>query len=135
MSKINEIYGSVKETAKATAKKTADKTKDIKNLASLRARLNKLEIEAAEEYDTLGRIYYLQEVGKIDNRDAISVEIRYISDLNKQMNAIKAELREIRRAAEAEKAARRAAREAKKAEEADEEAEEAAEEAEKATEE
>ncbi|MBE6599748.1 MAG: hypothetical protein E7640_00880 [Ruminococcaceae bacterium] len=125
MSKINEIYGNVKETAKATAKKTADKTKNIKNVATLRAKLNKLEIEAAEEYDTLGRIYYLQEVGKIDNREAIAVEIRYISDLNKQMNAIKAELREIKRAAEAEKAERRAAREAKKA--GEEEAEEAAE--------
>ncbi len=118
MSKWNEFC----ESVKGTTKKTADKTKNIANLASLRAKLSKLEVEAAEEYDTLGRIYYLQEVGKVDNREAIAVEIRYISDINKQMNALKAEIREIKRleaeakaAAEAEREAKRAAREAAKA--------------------
>ncbi len=118
MSKWNEFCESVSKTTK----KTADKTKSLANTASLKMKLNKLEVQVAEEYDSLGRIYYLQEVGKVDNREAISAQIKYISDINKQINAIKAEIREQKRLdaeakakSEAEKEARRAAREAAKA--------------------
>lgn len=124
MSKWNEFCESVSKTTK----KTADKTKSMANVASLKVKLNKLEVSVAEEYDSLGRIYYLQEVGKVDNNEAIAAQIKFISDINKQINAIKAEIREIKRAeeeakaaAEAEKEAKRAAKEAAKAEaEADE---------------
>ena len=121
MSKWNEFC----ENVSKTTKKTADKTKNIANLTSLRMKLNKLEVSVAEEYDSLGRIYYLQEVGKVDNREAIANQIRFISDINKQINATKAEIREIKRiqaemkaAEEAEKEAKRAAKEAEKAAEA-----------------
>ncbi len=118
MSKWNEFCESVSKTTK----KTADKTKNIAGIASLKVKLNKLEVSISEEYDTLGRIYYLQEVGKVDNREAIETQIKFISDMNKQINAIKAEIREIKKAeaeakaaAEAEKEAKRAAKEAEKA--------------------
>ena len=90
MSKWNDFCESVSKTTK----KTADKTKNIANLASLRMKLNKLEVKVSEEYDSLGRIYYLQEVGKVDNREAIALQLRCISDINKQINAVKGEIRE-----------------------------------------
>ena len=118
MSKWNEFC----ENVSKTTKKTADKTKNIANLTSLRMKLSKLEVSVADEYDSLGRIYYLQEVGKVDNREAIANQIKFISDINKQINATKAEIREIKRiqaemkaAEEAEKEARRAAKEAGRA--------------------
>ena len=118
MSKWNEFCDSVSKTTK----KTADKTKNIASITSLKVKLNNLEASVSEEYDTLGRIYYYQEVGKIDNAEAIKTQLKFISDINKQINAIKAEIREIKKAeaeakeaAEAEKAAKKAAKEAEKA--------------------
>ena len=138
------------DTVSKTTRKTADKTKSMANLASLKVKLNNLEASVSEEYDTLGRIYYLQEVGKVDNSEAIRTQIKFISDINKQINAVHAEIRELRKieaeekaakeaekeakkaAKEAEKAAKEAAKAAEEAAEAAEEAEEAAEEAEEA---
>ncbi len=118
MSKWNEFCDSVSKTTK----KTADKTKNIASITSLKVKLNNLEASVSEEYDTLGRIYYYQEVGKVDNSEAIKNQLKFISDINKQINAIKAEIRDIKKAeaeakeaAEAEKAARKAAKEAEKA--------------------
>ncbi len=138
MSKWNDFCAGVSKTTKTTA----DKTKNIANITSLRVKLNNLESKVADEYDTLGRIYYTQEVGKIESGEALRDQIKVISDINKQINATNAEIREIKRleaeakaAREAEKEAKKAAKEAAKAaEEAAEEAEEAAEEAEEAEE-
>ena len=107
MSKWNDFCESVSKTTK----KTADKTKTLANLASLKLKLSKLEVKVSEEYDSLGRIYYLQEVGKVDNREAIAMQLKFISDINKQINAVKGEIREIKRA-EAEAKAAKAAEEA-----------------------
>jgi len=112
MSKWNDFCESVSKTTK----KTADKTKNIANLASLRMKLNKLEIKVSEEYDSLGRIYYLQEVGKVDNREAIALQLRCISDINKQINAVKGEIREIKRAEDEAKATEEAEKEAEEPE-------------------
>ena len=118
MSKWNEFCDSVSKTTRMTA----DKTKTIANLTSLKVKLNNLEASVSEEYDTLGRIYYYQEVGKVDNAEAIKTQLKFISDINKQINAIKSEIRDIKKAeaeakeaAEAEKAAKKAAKEAEKA--------------------
>lgn len=126
MSKWNEFCDNVSKTTR----KTKDKTKSIANLASLKVKLNNLEASVSEEYDTLGRIYYYQEVGKVDNSEAIKTQLKFISDINKQINAIKAEIRDIKKAEaeakeaeEAEKAARKAAKEAEKAAREAEEAE------------
>ena len=94
MSKWNDFC----ENVSKTTKKTTDKTKNLANLASLKLKLSKLEVEVSEEYDSLGRIYYLQEVGKTDNSEAIKNQLKFISDINKKINALKAEIREIKRA-------------------------------------
>ena len=123
MSMWNDFCDSVTKTTR----KTADKTKSIANLASLRMKLNNLEASVSEEYDTLGRIYYLQEVGNIDNSEAIKTQIKFISDINKQINAIKAEIREIKKAEAEAKAAAEAEKAAKKAAQKEQDAEEVAE--------
>ncbi|MBR2479361.1 MAG: hypothetical protein IKB47_03035 [Clostridia bacterium] len=124
MSKWNDFCAGVSKTTKSTA----DKTKNIANLASLRVKLGTLESKVADEYDTLGRIYYSQEVGKIDSGEALRDQIRAISDINKQINAVNAEIREIKRLEAEAKAAREAEKEAKRAaKEAARAAEEAAE--------
>lgn len=142
MSKWNDFCNGVSKTTK----NTADKTKRIANMTSLKVKLGNLEDKVAEEYDTLGRIYYSQEVGKVESAEALRDQIKVISDINKQINAVHAEIRELRKieaeekaAKEAEKEAKRAAKEAEKAAKeaakAAEEAAEAAEEAEEAAEE
>lgn len=97
-------------------------------MTSLKVKLNNLEDKVSEEYDTLGRIYYSQEVGKVESAEALRDQIKVISDINKQINAVNAEIRELRRieaeekaAKEAEKEAKRAAKEAEKAEDTAEE--------------
>jgi len=60
MSKWNDFCNGVSKTTKSTA----DKTKRIANMTSLKVKLGNLEDKVSEEYDTLGRIYYSQEVGK-----------------------------------------------------------------------
>jgi len=119
MSKWNDFCNGVSKTTK----NTADKTKRIANMTSLKVKLNNLEDKVSEEYDTLGRIYYSQEVGKVESAEALRDQIKVISDINKQINAVNAEIRELRRieaeekaAKEAEKEAKRAAKEAEKAE-------------------
>lgn len=124
MSKWNDFCAGVSKTTKSTA----DKTKNIANLASLRVKLGTLESKVADEYDTLGRIYYSQEVGKIESGEALRDQIRAISDINKQINAVNAEIREIKRLEAEAKATREAEKEAKRAaKEAARAAEEAAE--------
>ena len=125
-SKWNEFCAGVSRTTKTTA----DKTKNIANLTTLKVKLGNLEGKVSEEYDTLGRIYYSQEVGKIESSEALRDQIKVISDINKQINAIKAEIREIKKAeaeakaaAEAEKAAKKAARDEQDAEEVAEQTE------------
>ena len=128
MSKWNDFCAGVSRTTKTTA----SKTKHIASLTSLKVKLGNLEGKVSEEYDTLGRIYYMQVVGKVESADALRDQIKVISDINKQINAVNAEIREIKRieaeekaAREAEKEARKAAKEAEKAAaEADAEAEE-----------
>ncbi len=111
MSKWNDFCAGVSKTTKSTA----DKTKNIANMASLRVKLNNLESKVADEYDTLGRIYYTQEVGRIESGEALRDQIKVISDINKQINATNAEIREIKRLEAEAKAAREAEKEAKKA--------------------
>ena len=118
MSKWDDFCAGVSRTTKTTA----SKTKHIANLTSLKVKLGGLEGKVSEEYDTLGRIYYMQVVGKVESADAIRNQIKIISDINKQINAVNAEIRELKRveaeekaAREAEKEARKAAREAEKA--------------------
>ncbi len=111
MSKWNDFCAGVSKTTKSTA----DKTKNIASMTSLRMKLNNLEGKVADEYDTLGRIYYMQEVGKIESGEALRDQIKVISDINKQINAVNAEIREIKRLEAEAKAAREAEKEAKKA--------------------
>lgn len=111
MSKWNDFCAEVSKTTKVTAKKT----KTIATVTSLRVKLNRLENSAADEYDVLGRLYYTQEVGKIDRSTALHDQIKVISDINKQINKVKAEIREIKKQEDEEKAARAAEKEAKKA--------------------
>ena len=125
MSKWNEFCAGVSRTTKTTA----DKTKNIANMTTLKVKLGNLENKVAEEYDTLGRIYYSQEVGKIESAEALRDQIKVISDINKQINAVNADIRAIRKAEAEATAAREAEKEAKKAAKA---AEKAAAEAEKA---
>ena len=66
MSKWNDFCNGVSKTTKSTA----DKTKRIANMTSLKVKLNNLEDKVSEEYDTLGRIYYCQEVGKVESAEA-----------------------------------------------------------------
>ena len=123
-SKWNEFCAGVSRTTKTTA----DKTKNIANLTTLKVKLGNLEGKVSEEYDTLGRIYYSQEVGKIESSEALRDQIKAISDINKQINAVNAEIREIKRLEAEAKAAREAEKEAKRAaKEAARAAEEAAE--------
>ena len=111
MSKWNDFCAGVSRTTKSTA----DKTKNLANMTSLKVKLNNLESKVAEEYDTLGRIYYSQEVGKIESAEALRDQIKVISDINKQINAVNADIRAIRRAEAEAKAAREAEKEARKA--------------------
>ena len=122
MSKWNDFCNGVSKTTKSTA----DKTKRIANMTSLKVKLGNLEDKVSEEYDTLGRIYYSQEVGKVESTEALRDQIKVISDINKQINAVNAEIRELRRI-EAEEKAAKEARKAEKA--AERSAKEAAEEA------
>lgn len=118
MSKWNDFCAGVSRTTKTTA----DKTKNIANITSLKVKLNGLESKVAEEYDILGRIYYSSEVGKIESADALRDQIKVISDINKQINAVNAEIRAIKRAEAEAKAQRDIEREARKAEKAAEKA-------------
>ena len=111
MSKWNDFCAGVSRTTKSTA----DKTKNIASMTTLKVKLNNLESQVAEEYDTLGRIYYSQEVGKIESTEALRDQIKVISDINKQINAVNAEMRAIRRAEAEAKAQREAEKEARKA--------------------
>jgi hypothetical protein len=111
MSKWNDFCAGVSRTTKTTAAKT----KHIASKTSLKVKLGNLEGKVAEEYDTLGRIYYTQEVGKVESSEALRDQIKIISDINKQINAVNAELREIKRIEAEEKAAREAEKEARKA--------------------
>ena len=111
MSKWNDFCAGVKSTTKSTA----DRTKSIANMTSLKVKLNRLESKVAEEYDILGRIYYTQEVGKVESAEALRSQIKVISDINKQINAVNAEIREIKRAEAEAKAAREAEKEARRA--------------------
>ena len=122
MSKWNDFCNGVSKTTKSTA----DKTKRIANMTSLKVKLGNLEDKVSEEYDTLGRIYYSQEVGKVESTEALRDQIKVISDINKQINAVNAEIRELRRIEAEEKAAKEARKAEKAAEKA---AKEAAEEA------
>ena len=127
MSKWNDFCAGVSRTTKSTA----DKTKNIASMTTLKVKLSNLESKVSEEYDTLGRIYYSQEVGKIESSEALRDQIKVISDINKQINAVNSEMRAIRRAEAEAKAAREAEKEARKAAKAAEkEAAEAAENAE-----
>ena len=111
MSKWNDFCEGVSRTTKTTAAKT----KHIANLTSLKVKISNLEGKVSEEYDTLGRIYYMQVVGKVESADALRDQIKIISDINKQINAINAEIRELKRIDAEEKAAREAEKEARKA--------------------
>lgn len=111
MSKWNDFCAGVKSTTKSTA----DKTKSIANMTSLKLKLNNLESKVADEYDILGRIYYSQEVGKVESSEALRAQIKVISDINKQINAINAEIREIKKADAEAKAAREVEKEARRA--------------------
>ena len=132
------VWNNFCEGVSRAAQKTTDKTKSVANMTSLKAKLANLEATVADEYETLGKLYYMQEVGGADNADAITAQIKIASDLNRQINAVNAEIREAKKAqaeakaaAEAEKAARKAAKEAAKngetVEETAEEVEETAE--------
>lgn len=111
MSKWNDFCAGVSKTTK----NTADKTKQIAAKTSLKVKLGNLESKVSDEYDTLGRIYYSQEVGKVESADALRDQIKIISDINKQINAVNAELREIKKLEEQAKATREAEKEAKRA--------------------
>ena len=109
MSKWNDFC----ETVSKTTKKTTDKTKSIANLASLKLKLNKLEVEVSEEYESLGRLCYLRDVGNAENSEEVKNQLKVISDINKKINAVRAEIREIKRAEAEAKAAAEAEKEEK----------------------
>ena len=125
------VWNNFRESVSRTTQRTAEKTKSIANIASLKAKVTNLEAAVAEEYEALGRFCYEQEVAKVDNAELIRGQVRIISDINKQLNAVNAEIREAKRAqaeakaaAEAEKEARRAAKAEAKADSEVENAEE-----------
>ena len=122
------VWNNFRESVAKAAQKTTDKTKSVANMTSLKAKLANLEATVADEYETLGKLYYMQEVGGADNAEAIAAQIKVASDLNRQINAVNAEIREAKKAqaeakaaAEAEKAARKAAKNGETVEEAAEE--------------
>ncbi|MBO4212511.1 MAG: hypothetical protein J5894_00175, partial [Clostridia bacterium] len=107
----------------------SDKTADAKERArklkiktELNAKLGKLTAQADEEYRKLGKFYYGQEVTGVDNTASLKLSIQTISDINKEINATRAELKEIKRQEEEEKAAKEAEKAAKKAAQQDEKA-------------
>lgn len=105
--------------------KTADakeRAKKIKVKTELNAKLGKLVAKADEEYRKLGKLYYGQEVTGVENTSELKNEIKAISDINKEINATRAELKEIKRLEEEEKALKEAEKAAKKAAQADEKA-------------
>lgn len=127
------VWNNFRNSVSRTTHRTAEKTKSIANVASLRAKVTNLEAAVSEEYEALGRFCYEQEVAKVDNTEIIKAQVRIISDINKQINAVNAEIRELKKAqaeakaaAEAEKEARRAAKAEAKAEENTEDVAEAA---------
>ena len=105
-----------------------EKAKKLKIKTELSTKLGKLTAQADEEYRKLGKAYYGQEVTGVDNTSGLKQSIQTISDINKEINATRAELKEIKRQEEEEKAAKEAEKAAKKAAQADEKAAKKAEE-------
>lgn len=97
-----------------------EKAKKLKIKTELNAKLGKLTAQADEEYRKLGKMYYGQEVTGVESTSGLKAVIQGISDINKEINATRAELKEIKRQEEEEKAAKEAEKAAKKAAQQDE---------------
>ena len=106
-----------------------EKAKKLKAKTELNAKLSKLTAQADDEYRKLGKMYYGQEVTGVDNTAGLKSSIQTISDINKEINATRAELKEIKRQEEEEKAMKEAEKAAKKAAQQDEKAAKQAEDA------
>lgn len=106
-----------------------EKAKKLKVKTELNAKLNRLVAKAGDEYRKLGKLYYGQEVTGVENTAEIKAEIQTISDINKEINATRAELKEIQRLEEEEKTMKEAEKAAKKAAQQDEKAAKQAEDA------